>query len=57
VPDSVLFDAFQVKLLLPASADEATADAARAALDDPMFLDAVRHAVQAVLAAARRSRC
>ena len=50
MPDPVEFDAFQVTLFLPAGADEATADAARAALNDPSFLDSVRRAVQAVLA-------
>ena len=50
--DPTLLDAFQVELLLPAGADGATAAAARAALDDPTFLDAVRRAVRAVLDAA-----
>ena len=49
-PGSVLFDAFQVKLFLPASAPESVADAARAALDDPSFLDRVRDAVTQLLA-------
>ena len=47
--DLLLFDRFTVLLLLPPGADEATTDAARAALDDPTFLDAVRRAVQALL--------
>ena len=51
MPDPVEFDAFQVTLFLPAGADETTVDAVRAALDDPSFLDSVRRAVQAVLAA------
>ena len=45
----LLFDRFLVLLLLPPGADEATTDAARAALDDPAFLDAVSRAVQALL--------
>ena len=49
--DPVLFDALQVKLFVPADADEATTDAARAALDDPSFLDSVRRAVRSLLAA------
>lgn len=51
MPDMLLFDRFRVNLLLPAGADEMATDAARAALDDPSFLDAVRRAVQAILAA------
>jgi hypothetical protein len=51
VPEMLLFDRFRINLLLPAGADEAATDAARAALDDPSFLDAVRRAVQALLAA------
>jgi hypothetical protein len=51
VPELLLFDRFVVALLLPPGADEATTDAARAALDDPSFLDAVGRAVQAILAA------
>lgn len=50
MPDSVQFDAFQVKLLMPADTDEATADAARAALDNPSFLESVRQAIQSLLA-------
>jgi hypothetical protein len=46
----VEFDALRVKLLLPVGADQATADPARAALNDPAFLASVRRAVQAVLA-------
>ena len=49
--ESVEFDAFQVKLLVPAGADAAAVAAARAALEDPRFLEAVRRAVHAVLAA------
>ena len=51
MPDHVLFDALQVKLVLPADATEADADAARAALDDPTFLDSARRAVEAVVRA------
>ena len=51
MPELLLFDRFVVTLLLPAGVDEGAADAARAALDDPAFLDAVGRAVQALLAA------
>ena len=50
MPDSVLFDAFQVKLLLPADTEEATCDTARVALDDPSFLESVRQTIQSLLA-------
>jgi hypothetical protein len=51
VPDPLLFDRFLVTLFVPADVDEAAAEAARAALDDPAFLDSARRAVEAVLAA------
>ncbi len=47
--DDVMFDVVQVQLFLPAQGDEAVADAASAALEDPEFLTAVERAVQAVL--------
>ncbi len=47
--DDVMFDVVQVQLFLPAQGDEAVADAASAALEDPEFLVAVGRAVQAVL--------
>jgi hypothetical protein len=50
VPEELLFDRILVSLFVPADVDEAAADAARAALDDPTFLDSVRRAVEAVLA-------
>ena len=46
----VLFDAFQVQLFLPNDADEATADAARAALDEPALLASVGQALQNLFA-------
>lgn len=49
MPDDVLFDAFQVRLLLPAGTDDAVADAARVALDEPPFTDLVRDAVTRLL--------
>ena len=52
MPDAMMLDAFQVQLFLPAGADETVADAARAALDDPPFLDRVRDAVTQLLARA-----
>ena len=51
MPELLLFDRFLVNLLLPAGADEVATDAIRTALDDPSFLDSVRRAVQAILAA------
>ena len=47
----MLFDAFQVELILPAGTDARVAEAARAALDDPPFLDRVRTAIAGLLAA------
>jgi hypothetical protein len=49
--EEVLFDSFQVLLFLPAGADARAGDDARAALDDPPFLDRVRDAVAGMLAA------
>ncbi|WP_439622096.1 hypothetical protein [Gemmata sp.] len=51
MPRDLLFDRFQVTLTVPDGVDPAAADLARAALDDPAFLAAVRRAVGAVRAA------
>ena len=51
MPDAMMLDAFQVQLFLPAGADDAVADAARAALDDPPFPELVRDAVTRLLGA------
>jgi hypothetical protein len=48
--EEILFDSFQVLLFLPAGADTRIGDDARAALDDPPFLDRVRDAVARMLA-------
>lgn len=48
--DELLFDRFRVTLFVPAGVDPGVA-AARAAIDGPVFLGAVRHAVRAVVTA------
>ena len=47
--DPVLFDSFQIQLFVPAVTDDAVADAAHAALDDPPFPELVRDAVAQLL--------
>ena len=47
--DPVLFDSFQIQLFVPAVTDDAVADTARAALDDPPFPELVRDAVAQLL--------
>ena len=49
MPDPVRLDQFHVSLLLSANATPADAEAARRALDDPLFLDALRDAVRRIL--------
>jgi hypothetical protein len=49
--EEVLFDVVHVSLILPTGADERVAEAARAAVDDPGFLDRVRDAVAVLLTA------
>jgi hypothetical protein len=49
--EEILFDVVHVYLIRPAGIDERVAEAARAAVDDPGFLDRVRDAVAALLAA------
>ena len=49
MPDPVLIDEFHVSLFLSDGATPSVVDAARAALDDPQFLDTVRNAVRRVL--------
>ena len=49
--EEILFDVVQVYLMRPAGIDERGAEAARAAVDDPGFLDRVRDVVAALLAA------
>jgi hypothetical protein len=44
-----MLDAFQVQLFLPAGTDDAVADAARAALDEPPFTELVRDTVNQLL--------
>ncbi|VTU00875.1 unnamed protein product [Gemmataceae bacterium] len=48
MPRDLLFDRFQVTLFVPDDVDPAAANLARAALDDPSFLEAVRRAIEAV---------
>ncbi|MCE9563945.1 MAG: hypothetical protein K8U57_18035 [Planctomycetes bacterium] len=49
MPESVLLEQLHLSLFLPIAADKAVVDAARAALDDPQFLDSVHTAVRNVL--------
>lgn len=49
MPDSVLFDQLHVTFFTPDTLDEATATAARTAIEDPQFLNAVREAVRRTL--------
>ena len=51
VSDPVLFDSFQIQLFVPAVTDDAVADAARSALDDPPFPELVRDVVTQLLGA------
>jgi hypothetical protein len=49
MPDPVLFDQLHVTFFRPDAFDEPTLTAARAALDDPQFLNAIHDAVRRVL--------
>lgn len=49
MPDSVLFDQLHVTFFRPDPLDEPTGSAARNALEDPQFLDAIRDAVRRIL--------
>jgi hypothetical protein len=49
--EEILFDVVHVYLIRPAGTDERVAEAARAAVDAPDFLERVRGAVAALLAA------
>jgi hypothetical protein len=49
--EEILFDVVHVYLIRRAAMDERVAEAARAAVDDPGFLERVRGAVAALLAA------
>ena len=49
--EEILFDVVHVYLIRAAGMDERGTEAARAAVDDPGFLDRVRDAVAALLAA------
>jgi hypothetical protein len=49
--EEILFDVVHVYLIRAAGTDERVAEAARAAVDDPGFLDRVRDAVAVLLAA------
>jgi hypothetical protein len=49
--EEILFDVVHVYLIRDAGLDERVVEAARAAVDDPGFLERVRDAVAALLAA------
>jgi hypothetical protein len=49
MPDSILFDQLHVTFFRPNPLDEATITAARNAIQDPRFLDAIRDAVRRIL--------
>lgn len=50
MPRLVRFDDLTVTVFIPEDADDAVADAARAALDDPHFLDAFQTIIRQLFA-------
>ncbi len=50
MPRLVRFDDLTVTLFIPEDADDAIANAARAALDDPLFMDALQTSIRQLFA-------
>jgi len=50
MPDPVRFDDLRVTFSIPEDADDTVADAARAALDDPTFLDSFERTIRQFIA-------
>lgn len=50
MPDLVRFDDLCVTLLIPRDTENAIADAARAALDEPTFLDSFEQTIRQLIA-------
>ena len=50
MPDPVRFDDLRVVMFIPEDTDVTVADAARAALDDPTFLDSLENTIREFIA-------